>query len=237
MTDPDHEQLLANFDMSCDLRDRCRKCNQPAIPYMILVGCGHSLCEACANATKKCPACDKEVTSRVPFDRETERIGQSLRYVCKVAAHVAMGCTFVGSAAEAMLHRRARPNPVNAPVVLEISVGRSEDDFSLFVLLSDTILSVKKQLQKLTGRPPATMALKFRDEQMRDDVVLADHYAQFPLSFSLYWISSPSKVCSAANSSPFEPYKEASDRTLELKKPALDADQSIQAKAPCAGAF
>jgi hypothetical protein len=27
---------------------------QPAVPHMILVGCGHSLSEACANAAEKC---------------------------------------------------------------------------------------------------------------------------------------------------------------------------------------
>jgi hypothetical protein len=235
MADPDHVQLLEKFDMSCALRDKCFQCRQPAIPHMILVDCGHSLCESCAKIAKKCPACGTEVTSRVLFDKGTERICQSLRYVCKAPAHVAMGCTFVGSVAEAKLHTRARQATV--PVVLEISVGRREDDFSLFALLSDTILSVKKQLQTLTGRPPAAMALKFRGEEMRDEVVLADHYAQHPLSFSLYWISAPSKVCSAANSSPFEPCKAASDHILEVKKAALDADHIIQAKTPCAGAF
>jgi hypothetical protein len=158
MTNPDHARVLAeNFEVSCDPRDKCFGCKQPAIPHVILVGCGHSLCEACANAAKTCPACGKEVTPRVPFDKGTERIRESLRYVCDAPAHLAMGCTFVGSLPEAMLHRRARQ--ATAPVVLEIAGRSREDDFSLFALLSDTILSVKKQLQALTGRPPAAMVL------------------------------------------------------------------------------
>jgi hypothetical protein len=237
MTNSDHSHLLASgFEVSCDPDDLCSKCQQPAIPHVILVHCGHSFCEPCANAVKECSVCGKEITLRFLYGKETERIRQSLRYVCKALVHVARGCTFVGSVEEAKLHRG--PCPVTVPVVLEIRAGSREDDFSLFALLSDTILSVKKQLQALTGRPPAAMALTFRDKEMRDETVLAEHYARHPLSFSLHWNLAPPYACGSANSSPCEPCKEADDRILEINRAALDADDIVKTTPPrpCAGA-
>jgi serine/threonine protein kinase len=82
--------------------------------------------------------------------------------------------------------QRSHPGTVSVLLWVRVWVRKCGDHTVLLsAVLSDTFLSVKTRLEELTGRVPAAMKLTCRatGEEMRDEAVLVDHYAQHPLKF------------------------------------------------------